>query len=306
MAEAVKVIVRCRPPNSKERAAKRVTIVSIDSDTNAVQIVSSEDAKKPKRFTFDAVFGEDSTQAAVYEEIGFPLVESVMEGYNGTIFAYGQTGCGKTFTMQGPDVENPPEHLRGVIPRSFQHIFDNVTLADSTKTTHVITASYLEIYNENVRDLLGADPNNVLALKEDPEKGVFVKGLEWHVVNSPEDTDALMRKGFDRRMVGKTEMNASSSRSHTIFTVIVQASTDDEVEGDGTGTIRSGKLNLVDLAGSERQSKTGATGARMAEGIKINLSLSALGNVISALSAGRGKHIPYRDSKLTRLLQRCV
>jgi|TARA_B110000908_G_scaffold15260_1_gene17410 kinesin family protein 3/17 len=188
--EAVKVVVRCRPQNSKERKAKAQTIVSVDPESAGIKIApvaSSSDAaiaKKPKRFTFDATFGEESTQAGVYEEIGFPLVESVMEGYNGTIFAYGQTGCGKTFTMQGPDVEDPPEELRGVIPRSFQHIFDNVTLNDNVKTKHVITASYIEIYNENVRDLLGADPNTSLALKEHPEKvgrgSARTEGIDCH------------------------------------------------------------------------------------------------------------------------------
>jgi kinesin family protein 3/17 len=156
------------------------------------------------------------------------------------------------------------------------------------------------VYNEEVRDLLSQTPKQALQLKESADKGVFVKGLTETEVGNIDAIMAAMDKGFANRTVGATKMNAGSSRSHSIFTIVIETN---EVNAEtGEDHFRKGKLNLVDLAGSERQSKTGATGARMMEGCKINLSLSALGNVISALVDG-GKHIPYRDSKLTRLLQ---
>ena len=231
----------------------------------------------------------------IYEDLAFPLIESVLEGYNGTIFAYGQTGCGKSFTMEG--IPDPPEH-RGLTPRSFEHIFQEVAVRENTK--FLVRVSYLEIYNENVRDLLGKDQTAKLELKEHPDKGVYVRDLTEQVVHDTGDVLRLMAQGSKNRSVGATLMNADSSRSHSIFTVWLEAMQQGE---DGNEHIRASKLNLVDLAGSERQGKTGASGVRLKEATKINLSLSALGNVISALVDGKAKHIPYRDSKLTRLLQ---
>lgn len=230
----------------------------------------------------------------IYEEMGFPLVEAVLSGFNGTVFAYGQTGCGKSFTMEG--IPDPPEH-RGITPRSFEHIFQEVTVREDTK--FLIRASYLEIYNEQVRDLLSHDVNARLDLREDPDRGVYVKDLTLHEAIDTTQIIKLMAHGTANRSVGATAMNADSSRSHSVFTVWVEMA---NTNPDGTESIKAGKLNLVDLAGSERQSKTQAQGARLKEATKINLSLSALGNVISALVDGKSKHIPYRDSKLTRLL----
>lgn len=295
--ECVKVVVRCRPMNSKEKASNRKSIVQLDAGIGSVALVNPEAlGNPPKSFTFDAAYGPDSTQDAVYEETGFPIVESLFQGFNGTVFAYGQTGCGKTHTMTG--LMDPPE-LRGVIPRSFEHIFRTIKAESGTGKEFLVRASYLEIYNEEVRDLLSSDPKRRLDLKEGGD-GVYVKDLSNEVVEDVGAMMALMERGTANRTVGFTNMNAGSSRSHSIFQVIVEVN---EPGQDGSDHIRSGKLNMVDLAGSERQSKTGATGDRLKEGCKINLSLSALGNVISALVDGRGKHIPYRDSKLTRLLQ---
>lgn len=218
-----------------------------------------------------------------------------MAGYNGTMFAYGQTGCGKTHTMQG--FSKDPEH-RGVIPNSFEHIFENIKIA--TDKEFIVQASYMELYNEEIRDLLAHDPKHKLELKESPDIGVYVKDLTQKTVDNTEAMETLMDKGNEHRTTGSTLMNAKSSRSHSIFSIVIEVG---EKREDGSDHITRGKLNLVDLAGSERPSKTGATGTRMKEGIKINLSLTALGNVISALVAGKHKHIPYRDSKLTRLLQ---
>lgn len=197
--------------------------------------------------------------------------------------------------MQG--VKDVP-HLRGLIPNSFNHVFDYI--ARTTTKKFLVRCSFLEIYNEEIRDLLGKDTKNKLDLKENPDSGVFVKDLTSYVVKSPEELDAFMNIGSKSRSVGSTLMNAESSRSHCIFSITVESS---EMGQDGEEHIVVGKLNLVDLAGSERQSKTGATGDRLKEASKINLSLSALGNCISALVDGRSTHVPYRDSKLTRLLQ---
>ena len=187
--------------------------------------------------------------------------------------------------------------LRGIIPNSFQHIFDYVSQASDQQ--FLVRASYLEIYNEEIRDLLSKDPKNHLELKENIDSGVYVKDLTSFVVKNATEIDHVQQAGKKNRSVGATLMNQTSSRSHSIFTIVVECA-----ETDARGEhIRVGKLNLVDLAGSERQSKTGATGDRLKEATKINLSLAALGNVISALVDGKSSHIPYRDSKLTRLLQ---
>jgi hypothetical protein len=199
--------------------------------------------------------------------------------------------------MQGPSTTD--ENLRGVIPNSFFHIFQFVKTTKNIE--FLIRCSYLELYNEEIRDLL-IDPKTAgkCELKEDPSKGIYVKGLTDVVVESPEDLHRMLDKGLCNRTTASTLMNSESSRSHSIFSIVIEMNTKDEMTGKDM--LRVGKLNLVDLAGSERAKKTGATDKTLKEGIRINLSLSVLGNVISALAEG-GKFIPYRDSKLTRLLQ---
>ncbi|XP_039085018.1 kinesin-like protein KIF17 isoform X2 [Hyaena hyaena] len=295
-SESVKVVVRCRPMNQRERELNCQPVVTVDSARGQCFLQNPGAADEPpKQFTFDGAYHMDHFTEQIYNEIAYPLVEGVTEGYNGTIFAYGQTGSGKSFTMQGlPD----PSSQRGIIPRAFEHVFESVQCAENTK--FLVRASYLEIYNEDVRDLLGADSKQKLELKEHPEKGVYVKGLSMHTVHSVAQCERIMEAGWKNRSVGYTLMNKDSSRSHSIFTISIEIYAVDE---RGKDHLRAGKLNLVDLAGSERQSKTRATGERLKEATKINLSLSALGNVISALVDGRCRHIPYRDSKLTRLLQ---
>ncbi|CAB3405819.1 unnamed protein product [Caenorhabditis bovis] len=290
MAESVRVIVRCRPFNEREKnLAESKQCVQMTPNLGQVTLLAPDGINKD--FTFDGAYFMDSTGEQIYNDIVFPLVENVIAGYNGTVFAYGQTGAGKTFSMQG--VESIPAQ-RGVIPRAFEHIFTATSTTENMK--FLVHCSYLEIYNEEVRDLLGTDHTQKLEIKEHPDRGVYVAGLSMHVCYDVPSCKELMTKGFNNRHAGATLMNKDSSRSHSIFTVYVEAMSE-------TGSIRMGKLNLVDLAGSERQSKTGATGDRLKEATKINLSLSALGNVISALVDGKSKHIPYRDSKLTRLLQ---
>ncbi|CAM4731596.1 hypothetical protein PO909_020210 [Leuciscus waleckii] len=294
--ESVKVVVRCRPLNDREKALNCKMVVSIDSSHCQCFIEKPGASEEPpKQFTFDGAYYMNHSTEQIYNEIAYPLVEGVTEGYNGTIFAYGQTGSGKSFTMQGV---LDPLSQRGIIPRSFEHIFETIQCAENTK--FLVRASYLEIYKEEIRDLLAKDTKQKMELKEHPERGVYVRDLSMHTVHSVGECERIMDQGWRNRSVGFTLMNKDSSRSHSIFTIHMETCNTDAA---GEEHLRAGKLNLVDLAGSERQSKTGATGDRLQEATKINLSLSALGNVISALVDGRSKHIPFRDSKLTRLLQ---
>jgi len=296
--EAVRVVVRCRPMSSKEIAENHESITAIHNNRGVIEIKNpnKSSTEPPKSFTFDAVYGESSKQMDLYDETFRDLVDSVLAGFNGTIFAYGQTGTGKTFTMQG--LKDDPE-LRGVIPNSFEHIFSHISR--SKEQQYLVRASYLEIYQEEIRDLLAKDQSKRFELKERPDTGVYIKDLSSFVTKSIKEIEQVMHVGNQNRSVGATNMNEHSSRSHAIFVVTVECG--ETSADDGENHIRVGKLNMVDLAGSERQSKTGATGDRFKEATKINLSLSALGNVISALVDGKTSHIPYRDSKLTRLLQ---
>ncbi|NXS94615.1 KIF3C protein, partial [Jacana jacana] len=295
--EALKVVARCRPMSRKEEAAGYERVLELDVKLGQVSIRNPRAApgELPKTFTFDAVYDASSKQADLYDETVRPLIDSVLQGFNGTIFAYGQTGTGKTYTMQGAWAE--PEK-RGIIPISFEHIFTHISRSQNQQ--YLVRASYLEIYQEEIRDLLAKDQSKKLELKENPETGVYIKDLSSFVTKNVKEIEHVMNLGSQTRSVGSTNMNEHSSRSHAIFLITVECS---EVGPDGEEHIRVGKLNLVDLAGSERQSKMGAHGERPKEASKINLSLSALGNVISALVDGKSTHIPYRDSKLTRLLQ---
>uniref|UniRef100_A0A8C2IBG9 Kinesin-like protein n=1 Tax=Cyprinus carpio TaxID=7962 RepID=A0A8C2IBG9_CYPCA len=297
VSDNVKVVVRCRPLNEKEKMMGHKQSVAVDEIRGTITVNKLDmTSEPPKTFTFDTVFSPDSKQLDVYNLTARPIVDSVLEGYNGTIFAYGQTGTGKTFTMEG--VRAVPE-LRGIIPNSFAHIFGHIAKAEGD-TRFLVRVSYLEIYNEEVKDLLGKDQMQRLEVKERPDVGVYIKDLSGYVVNNADDMDRIMTLGHKNRSVGATNMNEHSSRSHAIFTITIECS---EKGVDGNQHVRMGKLHLVDLAGSERQGKTGATGQRLKEATKINLSLSTLGNVISALVDGKSTHVPYRNSKLTRLLQ---
>uniref|UniRef100_W5LC98 Kinesin-like protein n=1 Tax=Astyanax mexicanus TaxID=7994 RepID=W5LC98_ASTMX len=290
------VVVRCRPVNKKEEAMSHEKIVEVDIKLGQVRV---HNPKGPgtlvKAFTFDAVYDMASKQTDLYDYSCKPLIDSVLQGFNGTVFAYGQTGTGKTYTMQGLPMD--PER-RGVIPNSFQHIFTHISRSQNQQ--YLVRVSYLEIYQDEIRDLVCKDNNKKLELKENPELGVYVKGLSSVVTKNIKEIEHVMNLGNQSRSVGFTKMNERSSRSHAIFVVTIECS---EMGIDGEEHIRVGKLNMVDLAGSERQSKTGVQGMRFKEAAKINLSLCALGNVISALVDGKSSHIPYRDSKLTRLLQ---
>ncbi|GAA6108738.1 kinesin family member 3Cb isoform X1 [Tachysurus ichikawai] len=295
-AETVKVVVRCRPLNKKEEAMSHKRIVEVDVKLGQVSVWNPKAAGTlNKTFTFDSVYDMFSKQNDLYDYSCKPLIDSVLLGFNGTIFAYGQTGTGKTYTMQGLSMD--PEK-RGVIPNSFHHIFTHISRSQNQQ--YLVRVSYLEIYQDEIRDLLCKDNNKKMELKENPDVGVYVKDLSSVVTKNIKEIEHVMNLGNQSRSVGFTKMNERSSRSHAIFVITIECS---EMGIDGKEHIRVGKLNMVDLAGTERQSKTGAQGQRFKEAAKINLSLCALGNVISALVDGKNSHIPYRDSKLTRLLQ---
>ncbi|OMJ09198.1 Kinesin heavy chain [Smittium culicis] len=244
-------------------------------------------------FSFDRVFGPESNQQILFDYSIKQTVEDVFNGYNGTVFAYGQTGSGKTYTMMGPDIDN--DETRGVIPRIVQGIFNKIDQSPNS-IEYFVKVSYMEIYMEKIRDLL--DPTKKrLQVHEDKINGVHVKGLTGIFVSSVDEVYDAMKSGGKSRAVAHTNMNAESSRSHSILQISIKQ------EDTFDGKIKTGKLFLVDLAGSEKLGKTGATGQTLEEAKKINKSLSALGNVINSLTDGKSTHIPYRDSKLTRILQ---
>ena len=250
------------------------------------------------RFTFDYVFDLDSTQDEVYNMTAKTPVLSMLEGYNSTIFAYGQTGTGKTYTMEG-FTYNSNDPNRGIIPRSIDEIFNYIESLTSSGTKFMVRASYLQIYNESISDLL-KNEKSTLQIREDKKKGVFVEGLSEWAVRSPTDIYNLLQKGASNRETSSTKMNDVSSRSHAVFITTVEQMVIVDDGKEGYTQIKVGKLNLVDLAGSERIRVTGATGKQLEESKKINKSLSALGNVIYALTDTQTKrtHVPYRDSKV--------
>ena len=311
-----KVAVRVRPPVDRELDSDNnffsVIRVLDDSALTIIEYMGVADTDLEREeslkenpslanyhnFTFDYVYDQNSTQEEVYEHSGKPAVLSVLEGYNATLLAYGQTGTGKTYTMEGFKYDNT-DPQRGMIPRAVEEIFSYIESADSSDSKFMVRVSYVQIYNEIISDLLKAD-RTALQIREEKKKGVFVEGLSEWAVRSHGEIFSLMEKGHYYRATASTKMNDLSSRSHAVFIVIVEQLNLSE-EGN---EIRVGKLNIVDLAGSERVRVTGATGKRLEESKKINQSLSALGNVISALTDSKTRtHIPYRDSKLTRLLE---
>uniref|UniRef100_A0A3Q3IU23 Kinesin-like protein n=1 Tax=Monopterus albus TaxID=43700 RepID=A0A3Q3IU23_MONAL len=245
-----------------------------------------------KPYIFDRVFPTNTTQEQVYNTCAKQIVKDVLCGYNGTIFAYGQTSSGKTHTMEGK-LHDP--HQMGIIPRIAEDIFNHIFAMDENLEFH-IKVSYFEIYMDKIRDLLDVTKTN-LSVHEDKNRVPYVKGCTERFVSSPDEVMDVIDEGKANRHVAVTNMNEHSSRSHSIFLINIKQ---EHVE---TGQKLCGKLYLVDLAGSEKVSKTGAAGAVLDEAKNINKSLSALGNVISALAEGTKSHVPYRDSKMTRILQ---
>lgn len=409
MTDNVKVIVRCRPLSEKEIADGHKSIVEFEGNNKViVEGINDQPGSKTgdrrsflREYQFDQVFDWSSSQEDVYDKACRPIVESVLEGYNGTIFAYGQTGTGKTYTMEGNggkrksslstssttsnrrdsrqsiansakisersmsfDYKDDATSI-GVIPRTFKHIFQHIS--KHPEIQFLVRVSYLEIYQENIHDLLRKDASIKLELHERPDIGVFVKDLTSFFCKSVTEIERVMKVGNQNRRVAATDMNEHSSRSHAIFMITIEQqlklvqdvdehnndipdSDKDRNSTQGNDNkniisnslqrkdssqsriIKVGKLNLIDLAGSESQKKTNSFGQRQKESVKINLSLSALGNVINSLMKANTQlerqqsiksannnvtsnannnnnnklanhHTPYRDSKLTRLLQ---
>ncbi|KAK0391023.1 hypothetical protein NLU13_0525 [Sarocladium strictum] len=288
-ANSIKVVARFRPQNKIELESGGKPIVTFDSEDTCT--LNSKEAQGT--FTFDRVFGMDSMQQDIFDYSIRPTVDDILNGYNGTVFAYGQTGAGKSYTMLGTNIDD--ELGRGVIPRIVEQIFASIMTSPST-IEYTVRVSYMEIYMERIRDLL-APQNDNLPVHEEKNRGVYVKGLLEIYVSSVQEVYEVMRRGGNARAVAATNMNQESSRSHSIFVITI---TQKNVE---TGSAKSGQLFLVDLAGSEKVGKTGASGQTLEEAKKINKSLSALGMVINALTDGKSSHVPYRDSKLTRILQ---
>ena len=312
----LKVYIRVRPPlmNEKDSSLPFRSVASVSDDKTTISLIEYlgfefEEALKQKEivdnpslflphpYTFDHIFDMDSTQEDVYQIAAVPAVESLINGYNSTIFAYGQTGTGKTYTMEGFSY-NYLSPKKGLIPRAIENIFEYIENNSNSDTTFIIRVTYLQIYNESIDDLLKSEKKH-LSIRENHKKGIYVEGLSEWAVCSPNDIYALLEKGAQNRTKAHTKMNDVSSRSHAVFTIILEQMK----IYNGKKKVKCGKLNMVDLAGSERVKLSGATGKQLDESRRINKSLSALGNVINALTDPKTKHIPYRDSKLTRLLQ---
>ncbi|XP_052429113.1 centromere-associated protein E isoform X4 [Carassius gibelio] len=296
---AVKVCVRVRPLIKREESESPEPVqLYWRADKQAIHQLD-DDGAQTKSYSFDRVFSAEETTAQLYQDIAKPLVVSAVEGYNGTIFAYGQTSSGKTFTMMGS------EHNRGVIPLAMADVFK--TIKNCPKKEFLLRVSYMEIYNETVTDLLCESwKRKPLEIREGNYKNVYVADLTEELVTSPEQALSWITKGEKNRHYGKTKMNQRSSRSHTIFRMILESrERSDPASGENAdGAIIVSHLNLVDLAGAERASQTGAEGARFKEGCNINRSLFTLGQVIKKLSDESQKgFLNYRDSKLTRILQ---
>ncbi|KAL6711928.1 hypothetical protein ACN47E_002971 [Coniothyrium glycines] len=312
----IKVVVRCRPFNGRETARNAQCIVQMKGDQTILTPPSSLDTKGKagkaaaegaKAFAFDKSYWSFDRNAPNYagqdnlhDDLGKPLLDNAFQGYNNCIFAYGQTGSGKSYSMMGYGQEY------GIIPKICQDMFERIKEMQADKNVGcTVEVSYLEIYNERVRDLLNPSNKGNLRVREHPSTGPYVEDLAKLVVQSFSEIENLMDEGNKARTVAATNMNETSSRSHAVFTLtLTQKRRDVETSMSGE---RVAKISLVDLAGSERATSTGATGARLKEGAEINRSLSTLGRVIAALadiSQGKKKaQVPYRDSVLTWLLK---
>ncbi|KAI8373349.1 hypothetical protein BD560DRAFT_394703 [Blakeslea trispora] len=313
----IKVVVRCRPLNSRELARGASCLIRMEGNqtiiTKPPDHKGNRDTEDVKAFTFDKSYWSadknDPTYAdqdLVYNDLGEDLLNHAFDGYNCCIFAYGQTGSGKSYSMMGYGED------KGIIPKTCLELFNRIAVNTVDNLTYRVEVSYIEIYNEKVRDLLNPKNKGNLKVREHPSLGPYVEDLSRLVVTSFEDINHLMDEGNKARTVAATNMNETSSRSHAVFTVFLTQKRMDEITKLETEKVA--RISLVDLAGSERANSTGATGARLKEGANINRSLTTLGKVISGLAdqsiaeSKKGKKqkeafIPYRDSVLTWLLK---
>ncbi|XP_075596263.1 kinesin-like protein KIF27 isoform X2 [Balearica regulorum gibbericeps] len=303
----VKVAVRIRPLLSKEVLHNHQVCVRLVPNTQ--QIIIGKD----RVFTFDFVFGKNSTQEEVYTVCIKPLLVSLTEGYNATVFAYGQTGSGKTYTIGGGHIASIAENEKGIIPRAIQELFQHIS--ENRNIDFHVKVSYIEVYKEELRDLLELETSvKELHIREDEKGNTVIVGAKEFQVECADEVISLLESGNAARHTGTTQMNEHSSRSHAIFTISIcqkqsaesQRNTDAAQDSSWKSVqMIASKFHFVDLAGSERVTKTGNTGERFKESIQINSGLLALGNVISALGDPKRKsvHIPYRDAKITRILK---
>lgn len=289
IATNVKAVLRVRPclPGVEEQAASVIRI-----DGHSAEISNPRNPSESLVFKFDGCYGPGSGQEAIFRENLAPLIERVLAGYNGTVFAYGNTGAGKTFTMQGSPADP------GMIPLAVAELLAKLSQRQSrSQTRWTLGVSYLEIYKERVYDLLSATPGGAdLAIREDQLRNILVPGLTEKAVRSISEFSAVFEAGLRNRSTAATKLNSQSSRSHACLVLAVE-------QRPPVGLPVRAKLSLIDLAGSEDNRRTDNTGQRLAESGAINSSLFVLGQVVDALNRGNGARIPYRDSKLTRLLQ---
>ncbi|KAL8650038.1 MAG: hypothetical protein Q9226_005314, partial [Calogaya cf. arnoldii] len=299
----IHVVVRCRGRNEREVRENSGVVVSTDGvQGKNVELSMGASALSNKTYHFDKVFSPAADQAMVFDDVVTPLLDEMLQGYNCTIFAYGQTGTGKTYTMSGDMSETLGilSDAAGVIPRVLHSLFTKLE-ADEAESS--VKCSFIELYNEELRDLVAVDDTTKLKIYDDVQKkghgATLVQGMEESYIKSAGAGIKLLQDGSHKRQVAATKCNDLSSRSHTVFTITVYLKRTAE---NGEDFVSAGKLNLVDLAGSENIQRSGAENKRAAEAGLINKSLLTLGRVINAL-VERGSHIPYRESKLTRLLQ---
>nr|XP_048703284.1 centromere-associated protein E isoform X3 [Caretta caretta]XP_048703285.1 centromere-associated protein E isoform X4 [Caretta caretta] len=289
---AVTVCVRMRPLIARENEASgdKVQLHWKSENCTILQVDGT------RTFNYDCVFHTNDSTQQVYEGVAVPIIKSAVQGYNGTIFAYGQTASGKTYTMMGSDKS------MGIIPKAVQDVFK--IICEIPGREFLLRVSYMEIYNETITDLLcDSRKNKPLGIREDFNRNIYVEDLIEEVVVNPEQVMEWLRKGEKKRHYGETKMNEHSSRSHTIFRMIIESRENDPANTNCDGAVMVSHLNLVDLAGSERASQTGSEGLRLKEGCNINRSLFILGQVIKKLCDDPSGFINYRDSKLTRILQ---
>lgn len=299
--EKIRVAVRFRPLNKKERDSDNDLKIKFDTENNIVDVIHPYHDKQ--QYILDRVFDETTTQETIFDSMVKNAVELVCKGYNATIFAYGATSTGKTFTMFGH--ESGKQELRGIIPRTCEMLFDVIKNKEETVDT-LIKCSFVEIYQERLRDLLDTrkswadnlpvEYNPALHIRQHDKKGVYVQGLIEKFVYTADDILEIIQEGALQRSVTSTALNSVSSRSHSVLTIFVT-----QILADGSEC--HSKLHLIDLAGSENVGKSEVQGTALNEAKMINKSLSSLGNVINALTEHGREHIPYRDSKLTYLLQ---
>ncbi|KAL0422673.1 UNVERIFIED_CONTAM: Kinesin-like protein KIN-12D [Sesamum latifolium] len=303
MEHNVQVLIRIRPLNNMEKSSFGFNRCLKQESAQSITWIGQPET----RFMFDHVACEAIDQETLFRMVGLPMVENCLSGYNSCMFAYGQTGSGKTFTMLGEieELEVKPSPNRGMTPRIFEFLFARIRAEEESRRDEHLKynckCSFLEIYNEQITDLLDPSSSNLM-LREDMKKGVYVENLSEFEVHTVGDILQLLTQGSSNRKVAATNMNRESSRSHSVFTCVIES----RWEKDSATNFRFARLNLVDLAGSERQKSSGAEGERLKEAANINKSLSTLGHVIMVLvdvANGKPRHVPYRDSRLTFLLQ---